>query len=269
MTRVAIPGCAGRMGRALVQALDAAAALELGGACEAPGSPVVGQDAGTVAGLAPAGVVITDGLDAMLEQADGVIDFSALAVTLELAPRCASRGLPLVVGTTGFDEQQLAVLRRAAERVPLVLAPNMSVGVNVLFRLVQEAARLLGPQYEVELVEAHHSAKVDAPSGTARRLVELVAAASEEQGPLDRRLRHGRQGQVGPRTPAEIGVHAVRAGDIVGEHTVMFCGAGERVELIHRATSRQTFAGGAVRALGWAMGRAPGLYDMQDVLGLR
>ena len=264
--RVAIPGCAGRMGRALVQALAAADDMVLGAASEVPGAPAVGQDAGTVAGLSPLGVSVTDDTAALAGDADGVIDFSAVPVTLQLARICADGELPMVVGTTGFDQQQRQTLSEAAERIPLVLAPNMSVGVNVLFQLVHQAARLLGEGYDLEVVEAHHHHKLDAPSGTARRIVEILADATTEQGALQDRARHGREGDVGARATSEIGIHAVRGGDIVGEHTVMFCGQGERVELVHKATSRQTFAGGALRALRWARGRSPGLYDMQDVL---
>jgi len=266
---VAIPGCAGRMGRALLQALAASSDLRLSGASERRGASVIGQDAGTVAGLPPLGVQITDDQEALLAGAQGVIDFTLPAPTVELARRCGDRRLPLVIGTTGFNDEQRAGLARVAQHVPVVLAPNMSVGVNVLVRLVAEAARLLGAGYDLEIVEAHHNQKVDAPSGTALRLAEALAEATAEQDGLAERVCYGRRGNIGPRPRREIGVQTVRGGDIVGEHTVMFCGAGERVELVHRASSRQTFAGGALRALRWAIGRAPGLYDMSDVLGLR
>ncbi len=269
MMRVAIPGCAGRMGCTLVQAVAGAEDMKLGAASEAPGSPAVGQDAGTVAGLPPLGVEVSDRCEALPLSGGGVIDFSAVPVTVQLAPMCANAGVPMVIGTTGFDDSQLGVLRQAAELIPLVLAPNMSVGVNVLFKLVEQTARLLGEGYDLEVVEAHHHHKLDAPSGTARRIVEVLAEATAGQGTLKDRARHGREGDVGARPAAEIGVHAVRGGDIVGEHTVMFCGQGERVELVHKASSRQTFAGGALRALRWAAGQDPGMYDMQDVLGLR
>lgn len=268
MIRVAIPGCAGRMGRALVQAVVLATDMQLAAATEAPGSPALEQDAGTVAGLPPLGVPVRGDNRALLQGADGVIDFSARQVTLALAPACAEAGVPLVVGTTGFADDELQLLDRAAQQIPLVLAPNMSIGVNVLFRLVQQAALLLGQGYDLELVEAHHHHKLDAPSGTARRIVEILAETTASQGSAEERTRHGREGDVGARPAAEIGVHAVRGGDIVGEHTVMFCGSGERVELTHKATSRQTFAGGALRALRWACQQQPGRYDMQDVLGL-
>jgi len=263
MIKVAIPGCAGRMGRALVQAVAAAQEMELAAASEAPGSPAVGQDVGLVAGLAPLGVTVTDDPGRLLESATAVIDFTLPPATAAICPRCAELGIPLVVGTTGLDDGQQEALRQAARRVPVVFAPNMSVGVNVLLRLAAEAARLLGPDYDLEIVEAHHGRKVDAPSGTALALARALTGGSPGQ-----RACHGRSGQVGPRPADQIGIHAVRGGDVVGEHTVLFLGEGERVELVHRASSRQTFARGAVRALRWAAGRPPGLYSMGDVLGL-
>jgi 4-hydroxy-tetrahydrodipicolinate reductase len=199
-----------------------------------------------------------------------VIDFSSPALAPKLAWACSEAGLPLVVGTTGLDQDQRDALEVAAQRTPVVYAPNMSVGVNVLFSLVAEASRLLGPGYETEVLELHHNRKADAPSGTAARLAQILARATDDQGPLAQRIRHGRQGQEGPRTAAEIGVHAVRGGDVVGEHTVFYFATGERLELTHRASSRQTFAQGALWALRWTRGQQPGrLYDMQDVLGLR
>jgi 4-hydroxy-tetrahydrodipicolinate reductase len=267
--RVAIPGCAGRMGRALVQALAAADDMQLCGASEAAGSPALGQDAGSVAGLSPLGIAVTDDPQTLLADAQAVIDFSLPHVTADLCRRCAERGLPLVVGTTGLSAEQHAALQRAAERVPVVFAANMSVGVNVLLRLVEQAATLLGPGYDLEVVEAHHGRKVDAPSGTALALARALATATGQLGALEQRARHGRHGAVGARAPAEIGIHAVRGGDVVGEHTVLFLGEGERLELVHRASSRQTFARGALRALRWATARPAGLYDMRDVLGLR
>ena len=265
--RVAVPGCAGRMGRALVQALAEAEDLELCAASEAAGSPAIGADAGTLAGLAPLGVPITVDPEQLLSAADGVIDFTTPSASLQMARRCAARGLPLVVGTTGLSAEQRAELAEAARRIPIVFAPNMSVGVNVLLRLCAEAARLLGPGYALEIVEAHHDRKVDAPSGTALRLAEVLAEATG--GNLEQRARHGRRGQTGARRPEEIGIHALRGGDIVGEHTVYLCTAGERLELTHRASSRRTFAAGALRALRWAHGRQPGLFDMEHVLGLK
>ncbi len=269
MIKVAIPGGAGRMGRALIQAVQSADEMEISGASELPGSPALGQDAGVVAGLPPAGVPLADSTEVLLEGATGVIDFTLPGPAMALARQCATRGLPLVIGTTGFTEENLSELAEIAQKIPMVLAPNMSVGINVLLRLVEETARLLGPDYDLEIIEAHHRNKVDAPSGTAIRLAQVLAEATGNQGPLEERCEHGRQGATGVRPREQIGIHAVRGGDIVGEHTVMYCGEGERLELTHRASSRQTFARGAVRALRWLINRPVGLYDMQDVLGLR
>jgi len=265
---VAIPGCGGQMGRALVQAVAAADDLWLAAASEAPGSPSVGQDAGPVAGLSPLGVTVTDDVDRLLEPAEAVIDFTLPDATLQLAPLCAHRRLPLVVGTTGLGTPGMTALREAALHIPVVFSPNMSVGVNVLLRLAEETARLLGPAFDLEIVEAHHSRKADAPSGTALALARALAAGSPEVGDLAHRMCHTRSGQIGPRPPGQIGIQTVRGGDVVGDHTVLFLGQGERVELTHRASSRQTFARGALRALRWVTQQPPGLYSMRDVLGL-
>lgn len=264
MIGVGIPGAAGRMGKALIQAISEADDLGLAAATEAPGADCLGQDAGTLAGVAPLGATVTADNGALACGCDGVVDFSAPITLDQVAPVCAERGVPLVVGTTGLEEEHLRLLERAAAQTAVVRAPNMSVGVNVLFKLVDEAARLLGPSFHAEVVEAHHRHKMDAPSGTAARLVEILTTALNAKG-----VRHGREGMVGARPDAEVGVHAVRGGDVVGEHNVMLLGEGERLELIHRASSRQTFARGALRALRWAAEQSPGLYDMQDVLGLR
>lgn len=268
MTRVAIVGCAGRMGRALVTEVHAADDLELVAASEQPGSPAVGQDAGSLAGLGPLGVCITSSPSELLEACELVIDFTTPESTAALAPAAADRGVSLLIGTTGLGAGHEAAVRAAAERVPVIWAPNTSVGVNVLFRIAGETARLLGPDYGLEIVEAHHRHKKDAPSGTALRLAEILAASTPEVGPLAERICHGRSG-LQPRRPGEIGVHAVRGGDVAGEHTVWYCGEGERLELTIRTSGRQTLARGAIRGVRWLVGRSPGLYDMQDVLGLR
>ncbi len=264
MIGVGIPGAAGRMGRELIQAVAAAEDLHLAAASEMPGATCLGQDAGLVAGITPLNVTVGADNGDLVCLAEGVVDFSSPASLAQIAPLCAERGIPLVVGTTGLNEEQQGLLKKAAATAQVVFAPNMSVGVNLLFKLVDEAARLLGPAYHAEVVEAHHRHKKDAPSGTAARLAEILTDALQAPD-----VRHGREGLVGERPDAEVGVHAVRGGDVVGEHTVMLLGTGERVELTHRATSRQTFAQGALRALRWAREQPPGLYDMQDVLGLR
>lgn len=207
-----------------------------------------------------------DDFAAALPGCDAVIDFTHADVTLGVAEACASAGKALVIGTTGHSDAVRARITELAKIIPIVFAPNFSVGVNTLFWLTRKAAEILGPDFDLEVVEMHHRLKKDSPSGTARRLVEILA---EVRGlSYDSDVRHGREGMVGERTPSEIGLHAVRGGDVVGDHTVIYANVGERVELTHKASSRDTFAKGALRAAKWAHGRQPGLYDMQDVLGL-
>jgi 4-hydroxy-tetrahydrodipicolinate reductase len=263
--RLAIPGAAGRMGKMIIHLIAETEGLELGVATERAGSPAIGQDAGLLAGASPLGVrVAATGVPLT---ADVAIDFTAPGATADLVRRAADEGLGLVIGTTGLGEAERSAIERASEHIPIVWAANMSLGMNVLFGLLRRAAAALGPDYDVEIVEAHHRQKKDAPSGTALAIAGVLADALGRDPRAD--LRHGRVGDVGARNPREIGVHAVRGGDIVGDHTVLFCGIGERLELIHRASSRETFARGALRAAEWLRDRDPGLYDMQDVLGLR
>ncbi len=264
--KVVVTGAAGRMGREIVRLVKAAEGLELSGAVEVPG-PAVGQDAGVLAGVGALGVAVQGSLATALAGADVLIDFTVPEASIANARVCAERGVAMVIGSTGFTPEAKAEVLQAAKKVPVVLSPNMSVGVNVLFELVKQAARTLGPGFDVEIVEIHHKHKRDAPSGTAVRLAE-VAAEALALAPQDA-FCFSRQGIVGARPPGQIGVQTLRGGDVVGEHTVMFVGEGERVELIHRATSRAQFATGAVRAAAWVVGRAPGCYDMADVLGLR
>ena len=265
--RVVVPGAAGKMGQHILRALTEAAGAKLVGAVERPDHPRIGEDAGVVAGLAPLGVPLTSNLDAALAGADALIDFTSPAATAHFAARATAHHVALVVGTTGLGDMQRKAVELAAEEVPVVLSPNMSVGVNVLFGLVEMAARALGEAYDVEIVEFHHRQKRDAPSGTAMKLAEVIAEA------LGRDLAQvgtwGRKGDVGARRPEEIGVLAGRGGDVVGDHTAYFLGLGDRIEITHRASSRETFARGAVRAALWLADRDPGLYDMRDVLGLR
>ncbi len=264
--RVAIAGSAGRMGRTLIEAVLADDALRLSAALEQTGHPALGRDPAEGTGKTSA-LRITDDVSAALEASDVLIDFTRPQGTLAHLERCAALGTSMVVGTTGFSADDQRRISHAAERIALVIAPNMAVGVNVVFKLAEMAARALGEDYDVEIIEAHHRHKVDAPSGTALRLGELVAAA------LGRDLAscavHGRQGDTGERDRRTIGFHALRGGDIVGEHTVMFAGAGERVELTVRSASRMTYALGALRAAKFLRGRAAGLYDMFDVLGIK
>ncbi len=267
MARVVVTGAAGRMGTQIIRLVAATPGLALGGAVERAGSPALGKDAGALAGLEPLGVAVVDDLAKALDGADVVIDFTSHEASVRHAGLCAARGVALVIGSTGFTPEAKAAVAEAARRVPGVLSPNMSVGVNVVFELVRQAARVLGDGYDVEVVEIHHKHKRDAPSGTAVRLAE-VAAEALGRNPSDA-LAYSRHGIVGERPPWQIGVQTLRGGDVVGEHTVLFCGEGERVEITHRATSREQFARGAVRAAAWLAGKPAGLYDMADVLGLR
>jgi len=264
--RTAIAGVSGRMGRALLEAVAADADCALCAAIDRPGSPLVGQDAGAAWGGA-SGVNVSDQPAAALSGAQVLIDFTRPEATFGYLDACAAAGVPLVIGTTGFDAAGKARINDAAKRIPVVFAPNMSVGVNLLMKLAELAAEVLQDGYDIEIIEAHHRHKVDAPSGTALGLGQAVARA------LDRDLAScavfGREGVTGERDPKTIGFATVRGGDIVGDHTLLFAGIGERVELTHKASSRATFAQGALRAAKWLQGRAPGLYDMRDVLGLK
>jgi 4-hydroxy-tetrahydrodipicolinate reductase len=266
MIRVVVTGVVGRMGGHLVRAIRGEPGMAIAGATERPGF-APGLDAGVAAGMAAIGVPVVAGLEeALASGADAVVDFTSSEASVAHAEICARRGVPLVVGSTGFTADARARMDAAASRIPLVLSPNMSVGVNVLFGLVREAARILGDAYDVEIVEMHHRKKKDAPSGTAVRLAEIAAGALGRDPARD--LAYVRHGMIGERPPRQIGVQTLRGGDVVGEHTVYFAGEGERLELTHRATSRDQFARGAVRALRWIVGKPPGVYDMADVLGL-
>jgi 4-hydroxy-tetrahydrodipicolinate reductase len=262
---IAIAGAGGRMGQALIEAVLAAPDLVLAAALEIPGSPALGRDAGERIGRAT-GVLVAADIGAAVRAADVLIDFTRPDGTLAHASACVQHGKALVAGTTGLSAAQKAELAAHARTVPIVYAANMSVGVNVLVKLVGLAATRLGPAYDIEIVEMHHRHKVDAPSGTALWLGEAAAAGLGVQ--LSDHAVYARQGVTGERAPGAIGFATLRGGDVVGEHTVVFAAAGERVELTHRATSRQNFAGGALRAARFAAGRAPGLYGMDDVLGL-
>jgi 4-hydroxy-tetrahydrodipicolinate reductase len=266
MTRVVVTGAAGRMGTEIVRLVRATEGMALAGAVERAG-PAIGQDAGALAGLGPIGVAVGDDLAKALAGADVVVDFTSHDASAGNAEVCAAKGVPIVIGSTGFAPEAKARVAGAARKIPVVLSPNMSVGVNVLFELVRQAAKVLGDGYDVEIVEIHHKKKRDAPSGTAVRLGE-VAAEALGRDPKDA-LAYARHGILGERPPWQIGVQTLRGGDVVGEHTVFFCGEGERLELTHRATSREQFARGALRAARWIAGKPAGLYDMADVLGLR
>lgn len=264
--KIAIAGSAGRMGRTLIEALLPCKDLKLGAALEIPLSPCLGKDAGETLGSAT-GVAISADYAAGIAACDCLIDFTRPEGSLLHLDACVKSGSNMVIGTTGFSAEGKQRIAAAAKRIAIVFAPNMAVGVNAAFRLAEVAAKILGDAYDVEIIEAHHRRKADAPSGTALRLGEVVAAA------LGRDLKscavHGREGDTGERGAKAIGFHAIRGGDIVGEHTVMFAGSGERVEVTVRSQSRMTYALGALRAARFLEGKTSGLYDMQDVLGLR
>ena len=244
MTRVIIIGSKGRMGQALIAAAARLGELE-------------------ITGLVDAG----DDLDDVISRGDVVIDFSSPSATADVVAVSAKNKKPVVIGTTGHSETEKSRIVQGQSKIPMVWASNFSTGVNTLFWLTRKAAEILGPDFDLEIVEMHHRLKKDAPSGTAKSLAEILAEVRRLQ--LDKAARHGRAGIVGERTPAEIGIHSVRGGDVVGDHTVIFANTGERVELTHKASSRETFANGALRAALWVVRQKPGLYDMQDVLGLK
>lgn len=267
MTRVAIAGAAGRMGRALVEAVAASEnGLQLGAATLRADDERLGQDVGLLAGVGALEVRAVHDLGAVLDDFDLLIDFTEPTLSLQMLAQCVAAGKAVVIGTTGFSAEQKQQIAAAAQQVPVVLAPNMSVGVNLLCQLLDQAARVLGDEMDVEIIEAHHRYKKDAPSGTALRLGEVVADALGRD--LSEVAVYGREGIGEERDRRTIGFATVRGGDIVGDHTVLFAGLGERIEISHKASSRMTFARGAVRAAGWLAGRKPGLYGMDDVLGL-
>ena len=266
MLRIAIAGSSGRMGRTLIETVLQSPDAELGAALEIHGSPALGRDAGELVG-SPCGVKVTDDVAAALKGCDALIDFTRPEGTLGHLAACRRLGVRAVIGTTGFDAAGKDAIAAAAREIPVVFAPNMSVGVNATLKLIELAAQILREGYDVEIIEAHHRHKVDAPSGTALRMGEVVAKALGRD--LGQCAVYGREGVTGERQASTIGFATVRGGDIVGDHTVMFAGTGERVEITHRSSSRATYAEGALRAARFLAGRKNGLYDMQDVLGLR
>ena len=267
-TRIIVCGAAGRMGVAILRCAAEDPGFEIAGGLEIAGAPAVGRTVGDVIGASEISApVVGDAADLPTHGNPVLIDFSLPDATVANLSWPAAHGLPAVIGTTGLDAEQRIQIETAAREIPIVFAPNMSVGVNLLFKLVRDVARTLGEAYDVEITEMHHRFKKDAPSGTARRLGDIIA---EEMGDAyENRVVDGRSGITGERPAGQIGMHALRGGDVVGEHTVSFATLGERVELTHRAHSRDTFARGALRAAAWVAGREPGLYDMQDVLGIK
>jgi 4-hydroxy-tetrahydrodipicolinate reductase len=267
MIHVAIAGAAGRMGRNLLDACHQAEEVRCTVALEQVDSPLIGVDAGELAGIGRLDVPITADLIPFIDRFDVLIDFTRPAATLTHLEHCRAAGKAMVIGTTGFSTEQKTAIADAASDMPIVFAPNMSVGVNVCLKLLEMAAQALGNDVDIEIIEAHHRHKVDAPSGTALAMGQVVAKTLGRD--LEGCAIYGRHGATGERKRSTIGFATVRAGDIVGEHTVLFADVGERLEITHRASSRMTFAKGAVRAAAWLEGCGPGLFDMQDVLGLR
>ncbi|MCD6526631.1 MAG: 4-hydroxy-tetrahydrodipicolinate reductase [Desulfuromonas sp.] len=267
MLKIAVTGAAGRMGSYLIKAVTEAEGIELSAAIERPGHPMVGQDAGLIAGCGALEVLINDQLEQALTDADILIDFTFPEVTLANAEVCAKQDTKMVIGSTGFTPEQRQQLADTTSNIAVMLAPNMSVGVNACFKLLKEAANILGDGFDVEVVELHHNKKKDSPSGTAVRMGEVVADALGRD--YNKVANYHREGMCGERSHEEIGMQTVRGGDIVGEHTVYFIGMGERIEITHRAMSREMFARGAARACQWLKGKTPGMYDMQDVLDLK
>ena len=266
-TRIAINGAAGRMGRCLIQAVAQTADLSLSAAIDREQSSLLGADAGELAGIEACGISLSSDIKAAAACSDVMIDFTLPEATMALLPHCLEQQCRLVIGTTGFDQQQKSQLSQSAEQLGIVMAPNMSIGVNLSLKLIDLAARVLGDEVDIEILETHHRHKIDAPSGTALKMGETVAQALGRD--LDECAVYGRQGRPGERDRKTIGFATVRAGDVVGDHTVLFADEGERLEVTHKASSRMTFAQGAMRAASWLMTQPADLYDMQDVLGLK
>ena len=264
--KIVIVGASGRMGRMLIESTLQDNEAKLVSAIDQVGTPAIGKDAGELVGM-PCGVTVTTDVEAGIASADCLIDFTRPEGTLQHLALCLRHKVAIVIGTTGFDAEGKQAIADAAHEIPVVFAPNMSVGVNVVFKLLDTASRILAEGYDIEIVEAHHKHKIDAPSGTALRMGEVVAKALERD--LKTCAVYGREGVTGERDPSTIGFATVRGGDVVGDHTVMYCGIGERVEISHKAGSRMPYALGALRAARFLAGKTSGLFDMQDVLGLR
>lgn len=264
MLKIVVCGACGRMGKRIIACAAEDPGVALSGAVDSPGHSSIGRDAGEMAGAGSLGIDVAGDLSAVAGGCDVIIDFSQHAAGAEHAGIAAATGKPIVIGTTGMTGEELRTIEEASRTVPCLVAPNTSVGVNLLFRIAGEVARSLGDDYDIEIIETHHRFKKDAPSGTARRLAEKVAEATGRDPGKD--VVYGRSGETGERPRGQIGIHSVRQGDVIGEHVVSFATLGERVELVHKAHSRDTFARGAIMAAKWIVGREPGMYDMSDVL---
>jgi len=264
MLKVIVCGACGRMGKRIVACAAEDKEIQIVGAVDHKGHADTGKDIGELSGIGRIGVAVTDNLASVIKGADAVIDFSFHEATPKVVEIAAAHGVPVAVGTTGLSKSELEAVKPHAQKIALLIAPNMSVGANLLFSKAAEIAKILGTDYDIEVIEAHHNQKKDAPSGTAKRIAEAIAQATGRV--LEKCGVYGRKGDDALRQKGEIGVHAVRAGDIIGDHTILYCTTGERIELIHRAHSRDTFAKGSLRAAKFVTTAKPGLYDMQDVL---
>ncbi len=263
--RLIIAGAGGRMGREVAQAALGDKDVQIVGGFDVPGHPAIGQDIGALAGRGPIGATIRDSLEAVIDKGDVLVEFSIPEATVEHAIAVGRAGKRHVIGTTGLSAAQLETVAQIAKTTPILLSPNMSLGVNLLFKILPTVCQALGNGYDIEVTETHHRFKQDAPSGTAIKLAEVIASALNRD--LNKEAVYGRQG-ICPRTPTEIGMHALRAGGSAGEHHILFANEGEEITISHRALSRQTFALGAVRAIKWLAGKGPGLYSVLDVLGI-
>jgi 4-hydroxy-tetrahydrodipicolinate reductase len=266
LIKVVVIGAGGRMGRTIIKCIDDTEGVIVSGGTEYSGHPAIGNDLGELAGIGKKGISIVENIESALGGCDVIIDFTTPDSSIKALNAALNSGKSIIIGTTGFSRYQKEIIRKAAEKIRCVFAPNMSIGVNVLFKVVEDVSKTLGDAYDIEIVEAHHRFKKDSPSGTAVRFSEIIADS------LDRDINevgiYGREG-ITERKTKEIGIHTVRAGDIAGEHRILFGGMGETVELLHRAQSRETFARGSIHAAKWVVKESPGLYDMQDVLGFR
>lgn len=267
MVKAIVSGAAGKMGGRIIHTIKQTEGISLAAAFERSEHPAVGLDVGEVVGLGSMGIKVAPDLDSVMDSGDVVVDFSHHEASVKHLRQAAALKRPIVIGTTGFSSAEMETIQELARKTPCVQAPNMSMGVNLMFKVAADMAKTLGDGFDVEIIEAHHHHKKDAPSGTAMKLAQNVAAALQRD--LDQVGVYERRGLIGERRPQEIGIQTIRGGDIVGEHTVLFAGVGERLELTHRAHSRDNFARGAVKAALWVVNQPPGLYDMQHVLGLK
>lgn len=267
MVKIAVAGAMGRMGSRITALSQEYESIKLAGAFEQRSHKDIGKDIGILSGAGELSVPLQDSIEKVIDHVDVIIDFTHTSSSLEHLKAASSKGKAMVIGTTGFTKEQTDEIAKLTKNIPCVMASNMSLGVNLLLKVLQDVARVLGDDYDIEIIEAHHRMKKDAPSGTAMKMAQVIADAVNRN--LDEVAVYARKGMIGERMKKEIGIQTVRAGDIVGEHTVLFGGLGERIEITHKASSRDTFARGALKAAIWVSGKRPGLYDMQDVLGLR